>query len=184
MKATEILMEEHRIIERVLNALETGTKRLETGGPIRPEFFCDAVEFIQKFADGLHHMKEEGVLFEVMVSHGMPKEVGPIAVMLADHVQARKFTGAIEEATEKLLAGDETATGEIIINSQGYIYLLREHIAKEDNILFPMADQAIPIDQHEAVLEAFKQIEIDKAQEGVHAKYLSLAKTLEEEMSQ
>jgi hemerythrin-like domain-containing protein len=41
MKATVELMEEHRVIERVLAALEAATDRLEAGQDVRPEFFLD-----------------------------------------------------------------------------------------------------------------------------------------------
>ena len=64
MNATEILMDEHRVIERVLDALESAANLATQGGQIRPGFFIDASDFIKGFADGCHHMKEEGVLFK------------------------------------------------------------------------------------------------------------------------
>jgi hemerythrin-like domain-containing protein len=47
MEATRILMEEHRVIERVIASLEMGAKRLEAGQPIRVEFFILAADFIK-----------------------------------------------------------------------------------------------------------------------------------------
>jgi hemerythrin-like domain-containing protein len=81
MKATEILMDEHRVIERVLTALERAAERLEQGGKLDPGFFVDATDFIRGFADGCHHQKEEGVLFKAMTAAGMPTDQGPIAVI-------------------------------------------------------------------------------------------------------
>lgn len=78
MKATQVLMEEHRVIERVLNSLQAGADRLECGQPVRPEFFLDAADFIKGFADGCHHKKEEGVLFIKMEQAGMPAQGGPL----------------------------------------------------------------------------------------------------------
>ncbi|RPJ01063.1 MAG: hypothetical protein EHM39_03845, partial [Chloroflexi bacterium] len=72
MKATEILMDEHRVIERVLTALESAARRVEAGQALRPDFFVDAADFIRGFADGCHHMKEEGVLFKTMEDYGVP----------------------------------------------------------------------------------------------------------------
>jgi hemerythrin-like domain-containing protein len=69
MKATNVLSEEHRVIERVLNTLEAGAGKLESGQAVRPEFFLSATDFIKGFADGCHHMKEEGVLFKRMESN-------------------------------------------------------------------------------------------------------------------
>jgi hemerythrin-like domain-containing protein len=182
MKATDLLFEEHRVIERVLNALESAVSRLERGSEIRSGFFTDAVEFIQQYADGVHHMKEEDVLFETLVSNGMPKEEGPIAVMLAEHVQGRQFTRGIQHAAERWATGDPSALHELVHQMLGYVTLLRGHIAKEDNILFPMAAQVIPEDQHPRVFEESKRVELERAGEHVHAKYLWLAEKLEIEM--
>ncbi|MGE5602975.1 MAG: hemerythrin domain-containing protein, partial [Nitrososphaerales archaeon] len=63
MQATDILMEEHRVIERVLTSLERAAVRLDNGEAVRPGFFVDAADFVKGFADGCHHKKEEGVLF-------------------------------------------------------------------------------------------------------------------------
>jgi hemerythrin-like domain-containing protein len=72
MKATDVLVDEHRVIERVLSSLEAGVDRLESGQPVRPEFFLSATDFIRGFADGCHHQKEEGVLFTSMEEQGIP----------------------------------------------------------------------------------------------------------------
>ena len=59
MKAIEILCAEHRVIERVLTALETGTWMLSVEEPLHLEFFNQVLEFITGFADTCHHQKEE-----------------------------------------------------------------------------------------------------------------------------
>lgn len=71
MKATEILMEEHEVILRVLTALEMELVKLKAGKS-KPAFYVDAAEFIKGFADGCHHAKEEGVLFKYMEAAGIP----------------------------------------------------------------------------------------------------------------
>ena len=81
MQATAILKEEHRVIERVLDALETAANRLTTGSPVRPGVFLQAADFIKGFADGCHHKKEEGVLFPALEAAGIPAEGGPIALI-------------------------------------------------------------------------------------------------------
>lgn len=182
MKATDILVEEHNVIQRVLAALETATLRLEQGQSLRPEFFLDAAEFVKGFADGCHHKKEEDVLFQAMVSHGLPRREGPIGVMLAEHEQGRSYIRALREAAQKLRAGDESAHRDVVLNARGYVALLREHIDKENGVLFPMADQVIPTSQHDRVAEDFERVEHEETGAGVHEKYLALAERLEAEM--
>lgn len=183
MKATAVLSEEHRIIERVLNSLEAGADRLQSGQDVRPEFFFSAVDFVRGFADGCHHQKEEKVLFVRMEELGVPNQGGPIGVMLADHEQGREFIRALMAATQEMQAGDASARARVISSARGYIHLLRQHIMKEDNILFPMADKVIPTEQHDQVWDDFEHIEHEETGEGVHEKYLALAESLSAEVA-
>lgn len=182
MKATEILMDEHRVIERVLTALEMAAQRVEQGHKLRPGFFIDAADFIKGFADACHHHKEEGVLFKAMIAGGMPSQGGPIAVMLAEHEQGRAYTRGMRQAAERLAAGDESANTALVQNVRGYTTLLRQHISKENNVLFPMADRVIPKAAQSQVAEDFERIEQEETGEGVHEKYLALAEKLEKEI--
>ncbi len=181
MEATKILMDEHRVIERVLTALQVAAERVSRGEEMRPAFFVDAALFIKNFADGCHHNKEEGVLFNAMNEAGMPTEGGPIGVMLAEHEQGRLFTREMKDAAQKWEAGDLSARAAVVQNALGYVALLRQHINKEDNILFPMADRVIPLERQQRVTEDFERIEVEETGAGVHDKYLALADVLEKE---
>ena len=181
MQATDILMQEHEVILRVIGALEIQTNRLAAGRNVRPGFFLDAADFIRNFADGCHHKKEEGVLFEAMVDAGLPRQGGPIPVMLAEHEQGRAFTRGMRDAANRLAAGDASARTDVVINARGYADLLRQHIQKENGILFPLADQVIPVALQAQVAENFERVEHEDTGEGVHEKYLALAEALEQE---
>jgi hemerythrin-like domain-containing protein len=181
MKATQILMDEHRVIERVLTALQVSATRVSKGDEVRPAFFINAALFIKNFADGCHHRKEEGILFVAMNAVGVSSEGGPLAVMLAEHEQGRLFTREMRDAAEKWEAGDQSAQGAVVQDALGYVALLRQHIYKEDNILFPMADRVIPPEQQEKVASDFERVEQEEIGVGVHEKYLALAEVLEKE---
>jgi hemerythrin-like domain-containing protein len=181
MQATDILMEEHRVIERVLTSLERAAVRLDNGEAVRPGFFIDAADFIKGFADGCHHKKEEGVLFTALIDAGMPKQVGPVAVMLGEHDQGRAYTRGMRAAAERLEAGETSARADVVKNALGYVDLLRQHIGKEDGVLFPMAAQMIPQGQQAGLVDRFETIEHEETGEGIHEKYLALANALEQE---
>jgi hemerythrin-like domain-containing protein len=89
----------------------------------------------------------------------------------------------MRQAAERLQAGDEPARAEVVRNARGYAALLRQHIAKEDGVLFPMADQVIPPSAQEQVAEDFERVEHEETGEGVHEKYLALAGALEREVA-
>jgi len=181
MQATDVLSEEHRVIENVLNSLEKGANSLERGQAVSPEFFISATDFIRGFADGCHHHKEEGVLFMRMEENGMPVQGSPIGVMLSEHELGRQYTRGMRSAAEALQTGDSNAKRKIIENARDYITLLRQHIYKEDNILFPLANEVIPVDQYDSVRDGFEHVEHEESGEGVHEKYLALAQAIEKE---
>jgi len=181
MKATNVLIDEHRVIERVLNSLETGANRLESGQAVDPEFFLAAVDFMRGFADGCHHRKEEGVLFNRIGEQGFPEQGCPLGVMLAEHALGRQYTIALNSAAQEMQASVPDASKRAIQSSRSYVALLRQHIYKEDNILFPMADDVIPAELHPQIWEDFERVEAEE--EGLHEKYLALAEELERQIS-
>lgn len=178
MNATDILNREHELIQQVLDSLERGAGKLRAGEKIPAEFFLDAAEFIRGFADGAHHRKEEGVLFEALLRHGFSRDGGPVAVMLAEHDLARDYTRGLGEAAERLRAGDTGARDAVVTNALSYVRLLREHIAKESNILFRMADMAIPPSEHADLDAGFDAIEREEIGPAAHARYRALAERL------
>lgn len=180
-RASDELMQEHRIIERVLDALETATLHLERSHPVRPEFFLEAADFIAGFADGCHHKKEEGVLFGAMVERGVPKSGGPIDMFLDEHVQGRAFTRGMRDAARQLQEGDAGARAALISNARRYVALLRDHIIKEDEVLFPMADEIFSAEQQRSVLRDFERVEREDVGPMAHEKFHALAERLERE---
>jgi len=181
LKATEILMSEHRLIEQVLDCLEEAAGRLEDGEDISPDIFIDAADFVAGFADGSHHRKEEDILFVAMTEKDLPADIGPVAVMLHEHEQGRRYTAAFRSAAEQMKAGDDASAAslDVVRNAFDYVNLLREHIVKEDNVLFPMADQIISGDSMQVVSREFEKILADDAGNGTRAKYEALVEKLQ-----
>jgi hemerythrin-like domain-containing protein len=181
MEATQILMDEHRLIERVLGALETAAGRMSQGASVRAEFFLQAADFIAAFADGCHHRKEEGVLFPALEAAGIPRAGGPIGVMLAEHEEARAITRGLRGAAERMRAGEAKASTEARRKALDYAALLRQHIMKEDHVLFPMADGALQGREQAAVTAEFERLQREEAADGVQARSRALAEALERE---
>ena len=97
MRPTEDLMNEHRVIERMLVVLSGACDRMEAGKEVERELFVSAADFFKNFADKCHHGKEEKLLFERMQARGLSGEVGPIAVMLREHQDGRAHVRKISE---------------------------------------------------------------------------------------
>jgi hemerythrin-like domain-containing protein len=142
----DTLMAEHRIIEKVLDAVELAAER-----EMPVSFYERALDFLAAFADRCHHGKEEERLFPVLETHGIPREMGPIGVMCDEHVLGR---GHIKRMREQLRLGSRDA---LCRESLEYVALLRQHIRKEDDVLFQMARQVIRDDEMKKLAGAFEE---------------------------
>lgn len=178
MNPTDILMDEHRVIEQVLNSLERMIDRATKSGRLEEEPAREAIEFFRMFADHCHHGKEEAKLFPLMQARGFSGACGPVAVMLREHELGRMYVGSMEAVIERASDGDADALQWFTEHGQSYIRLLREHIDKEDRCLFPSANGAFDEQDQQHLLAAFEKVEIEEMGEGTHEKYLDLANRL------
>jgi hemerythrin-like domain-containing protein len=141
--ASGVLRDEHRLILGVADALEAMLNKTAGGAASDLDALSDCVTFFRLFADACHHAKEEDLLFPELESAGLPHDDGPIAVMLDEHRRGRLFVKAMAEAHPGVRAGDAGAQATFERNARGYIDLIRNHITKEDNVLFMMADHLV-----------------------------------------
>ena len=178
-QATDILVAEHKIILRMIKVMSTSVEKIEKGGDINADVFLQAADFIQNFADSFHHAKEEDILFKLMGDKGIPVQAGPIGVMLSEHDHGRAFTRNMRSAAEKYKNGDSSAKLEMISNARNFAELLTQHIYKEDNILYPMANNAFSAEDQSFLLNEFEQVLQEKFSEGHQQKYLDMVEKLE-----
>jgi hemerythrin-like domain-containing protein len=177
---TRALVDEHRLILRMIALLERNASRTAAGSYSNWKFYLDGVDFIRNFADRFHHAKEEDVLFEALVTNGMPRENSPVAAMLMEHDQGRAYVRAMESAAREALAGQTGREGLIAENALAYAELLRGHIEKEDEILYPLAERVIPDTMRHAIIEGYAAAEA-KTPAGFAARYESVVTGYEQE---
>lgn len=165
---TEQLMSEHQNILRVIVQVLIECSRIENGGETDKKFMEQTIDFIRNYADKFHHAKEEDILFEAMLTNVDCLHCNPIPVMLYEHQDGREFVGKLENALK------ENDKNGVIENARGYCYLLQNHIYKEDNILYPMAEDALDDEQKAQVVRKYKEVECTKFKEEDILKYQKL----------
>lgn len=169
VSAVSILSGEHRVILQVLASVEA-MARLAARGRLPAADARDAIAVLRTFADRCHHGKEEEILFPALEAR-VPG-FGPTQVMRAEHVDGRALIAAMAAAVE---AGDAAAYAGAAL---GYVDLLRNHIAKEDGILFRIAQTMLGADEDAALLEAYRRVEHDDMGDGTHLRMLGIADRL------
>ncbi len=167
-----MLSDEHKFILKVIAALKNEAEILETG-KIDEKFLRNAIDFIRNYADKLHHAKEEDILFkefDKLACEGKT-HCNPTQQMLYEHDIGRGFVKNMESGI------NEKNPRKIIENALGYCQLLQEHISKEDEVLYPMADETIDKKKLEEMYKQFAKI--DKSRISDKTKYESFAKLSE-----
>ncbi|MDD2540216.1 MAG: hemerythrin domain-containing protein [Desulfuromonadaceae bacterium] len=156
---TQVLVDEHRLILRMIALLEKNAPQTAEGNYLNWQFYLDGVDFIRQYSDRFHHAKEEDVLFKALIDNGMPKDHSPVAAMLMEHDLGREFVRAMEADVQDAQSGLSSSYQAIADNALGYAALLRDHISKEDDILYPLAERVIPETMREEILQGYQAAE-------------------------
>lgn len=145
--AVAMLMQEHRAILAVVEGLGRVAAVIRDGGTkIAPALLEDAVSFMRDYADRFHHAKEEDLLFPALVGHGVPLHGCPIDALLHEHRRGRELVGALAAGLEARAAGDPGAGPALAETIEAMVALYTNHIWKEDQMVFPMAERLLPVE--------------------------------------
>jgi hemerythrin-like domain-containing protein len=177
-ESIDVLMKEHRRIEKVLGSLETFCFDVEGGLAPDRAVVADYASFFRGYADASHHGKEEDVLFARMIERGLSRESGPVAVMLYEHVVGRSHVGALRQLGEGAGPVSGVETQVVLEHAGAFVPHLRAHIQKEDRILYPMALRLLSGAELDAVLTQFDAFDAGRRADGTSDRLQALADRL------
>ena len=157
-ESTRILREEHETILRMLDVLETTAEKVEAGESVPVSLLSDLVEFFTLFADRSHHGKEEDLLFPLLERKGVPRIGGPVGCMLVEHDEGRQFVKAMVASAPGCASGEASARKTWVEAARGYANLLCNHIWKENEILFLMAEKLLSEEEQAQLAAEFRKV--------------------------
>src|SRR3989338_11268692 len=169
-ESLKMLSEEHKNILELIGILEKECESIKNGKEVDKEFFKEVIDFIRNYADRFHHAKEEDILFREFCKKESELHCNPVEQMLYEHDLGRKFVKELEEGIK------ENNKEKISENALGYANLLKEHIFKEDDILYPMAEEDLDEKTKGAIIKKFRDIENKKKHE--KEKYLNFVEKI------
>lgn len=143
---SEVLVHDHRRLhelrKRARSAVEAGDH-----GEARIAF--------AQFDSGLrHHIRvEEDLLFPALEREGgLRRDSGPIGVMIAEH---REIEGLLDQLARKF--SDEAGANDEDESPMNQLTaMLEAHDAKEEMVLYPMADQVIGEAERDSIVEKMR----------------------------
>ncbi|MEM0375297.1 MAG: hemerythrin domain-containing protein [Nitrososphaerota archaeon] len=172
---TGSLMEDHEVILRALERLEERMREWRASGRVDPEPLRRFISFARTFIDRCHHGKEERCLFPCLERRGIPREGGPIGVMLYEHQVGRELVARLEGLLRALESGDRGAAAGVLATCEEYVNLLRDHIRKENLVLFPMGESVARAGDAAEVGRCYENVEEVEVGHGVHERFRRVA---------
>lgn len=180
MKAIQDLRMEHDAVRLTLKVLDRIAQRIERQGSLdNPQHVDQLLEFFTIFVDKCHHGKEEELLFPALERVGVARDNGPIGVMLREHELGRKCVQKMKAASPGIKAGEPLAAKNFVSVAHDYISLLNQHIDKENNVLFPMAERQLSEATLTELSNGFDRIEEQKIGVGKHEEFHKMIDQLE-----
>jgi hemerythrin-like domain-containing protein len=178
MLPIDSLMQEHRLIERMISQMRKELLTMKSTNEVNSKFIDVAVDFIRVYADRCHHGKEEGVLFRELSSKQMSSEhTGMIRELIDEHVYARRTTSNLVKAKDRYVKGDGEARSDVWKLLNDLVEFYPRHIEKEDKRFFYPSMNYFTGQEQEAMLNEFWDFD----RKVVHEHY---AKVLDELESQ
>jgi hemerythrin-like domain-containing protein len=158
MRAVELLLEDHALIERQLAILSGVTKRFREGEQVDAAALNQIVDVMLGFNDRYHHAREEEHVFPVLEQYALLTMAGRLDCMPGEHVIGRDLTAKLRDAAQRYASGDETAVPEIVEAAGGYLQLLGHHMGIEEGVLFELAGKVVSDEDDAAMAEALDKV--------------------------
>lgn len=159
LKPLDVLREDHKVVLKKLDVMDGAIRNLDSN-PASLQALKDLIPFFTGEVV-VHFAKEEEAVFPE-IEKFIPREGGPTGMMLIEHEDLNNAKANFIKGVEGLTANANSQDAKKLITDNGghFVSLLRDHIYKEDNILFMMAEMHMDETQVQAV--AMKFAEIDK----------------------
>jgi DUF438 domain-containing protein len=170
------LINDHSLIERALIMLE---KQADKGEDIYIPLALTLIDFLEIYGDSCHNRKEEEVYFPYLLKKGFPP-MGPIRIMLEEHEGERKY---LTELKQMLIEKEQTGIlnenfGSLVME---YVNLTKNHIWKENDILYPMGKKFLNQQDGEYLQTEFTKISFEIYKDNGYQRNLRLISTLEKQ---
>ena len=155
--ATEDLMREHGVLERLLLIYEEGARRIEAHEVLQPEDLSDAAMIVRAFVEDYHEKQEESDVFPRLEKAG--KLVPLILVLRAQHKAGRDLTDEILKRLEPDPFNLPDQRRELAALLRSFVRMYRPHYAREDTVVFPAFREVVPPAEFAKLADQFEDRE-------------------------
>jgi hemerythrin-like domain-containing protein len=155
--ATEDLMREHGVLNRILLIYEEGLRRLRAKEDVTPDVFHRPATLVRKFVEDYHERLEEKFIFPEFEK--AKKLADLVKVLREQHEAGRKVTDVILRNAVADQFRKEDFRQELARSCAAFIRMYRPHEAREDTVLFPALHKIVPAKKLQELGEQFEKEE-------------------------
>lgn len=155
--ATEDLMKEHGLLNRILVIYDECIMRLANKQDFSPEALHQSAGIIRRFVEDYHEKQEEDSVFPRFRKAG--KLVDLVDTLQRQHDAGRTLTSRIIQWATAQALKDDTQRTQLMDALRTFNYMYRPHESREDTILFPELKKIISSHEFDAMGEDFEKRE-------------------------
>ncbi len=177
--ATEDLMREHGLLNRVLLIYEEIIKTIDSRESFPLESFKKALDIIKEFIEDYHERLEEDYLFPYFEKKKVETKL--IATLKKQHIRGREITAELKGLATKNVH-QEKSKKRIKQLLKNFIKMYRPHEAREDTILFPKVRYLMSEKEFKELSEKFEEMEHQLFGKDGFDKMLKRIETIEKDL--
>lgn len=177
MTATENLISEHKYIIELLGIMSKISEKIISNEVFYTRDIEDIIHLLKHFIENSHHKKEE-IFYPALTAAELPNDREELSIMFYEHALARNYIKDISSCVINCKIGNSFSQELLAESMMKYVVLLKNHIRKEEKIIFPMANKILDEDEQVEIYKQFEKIEEKIVQHVFHEHYHRLLENL------
>ena len=159
MTPTENLIKEHEEINELLDIMSKIAMKIKSKDVFYPNDVEEIIDYLIIIIDKSHHGKEDEVFYPELISSGIPNEKAPLSIINYEHTLAKRYLKDISSCVVNCKIGNDFS-GELLADSlTNYVVVIKNHIQREEEIVFPIANEVLSSEKQNEISQRFEAIE-------------------------
>jgi len=176
MKPTEELMYEHKAIKLMLDIMNKISDSIKENKVFYTNDVEKIVNYLSVYVDKCHRSKEE-VFFRALLLSKYPTE--SIGMIINEHSMGKAYLNEITSCVVTCKLGSSFSCERISDCMINYVQLIQNHMQREENDFFALANKALSDEAQSEISKQFKLINDEFVGPDIHTRYDELLKSMQ-----
>jgi len=156
--STQILREEHRLIESTILAFTSIIRDLAAGTPLDRHRVWEIAQSFKTYVQRCHHSKEDFLLSMVRARGGSSTEY-PFRTFYEEHHHIQSLLSDLAKGSHEYLEAFPGAPESLVHSLRNVVDFYPGHMWKAEHLLFPLADELLSETDQGVLIQQFDWID-------------------------